>query len=352
MKHHRTLTFTLKEDENLCILNFCCWTGDIWNQGISRYSIDPVNPAIHKAHSSPCLWVSKHLTHCGHMASLYESCLTLLQVMAWCLKAPSHYLNQCWCIVNWIPCNKQQWNFNQGTVSDFHTRNWIWKWWPFCFIFNVGTVTYITSASATGVHPTSHEHLRQLHCSFNSLFRVTTKKTSNLCITGPLLGEATIDWILQWLANSTHTVPVVQKAFPHHAVINFKNNFFQVHFTVISSPFWWNEINMHIINLFIPNALNLHCVLPLQNCGQHQWVISSPLLSALWILLEENTTKILLSLSLDLFFKISLLQVTFLIFFSIAIFSPYFLQVGCYCKLIVACILCVIYVREDNDSNV
>ena len=47
------------------------------------------------------------------------------------------------------------------------------------------------------------------------------------------------------------------------------------------------------------------------------------------ILLEENITRNLLSLSLDLFFKILLLQFTFLIFFSIAIFSPsYFLQVG------------------------
>ena len=42
----------------------------------------------------------------------------------------------------------------------------------------------------------------------------------------------------------------------------------------------------------------------------------------------ENITRKLLSLSLDLFFKILLFQVTFLIFFSTAIFSPYFLQVG------------------------
>ena len=42
----------------------------------------------------------------------------------------------------------------------------------------------------------------------------------------------------------------------------------------------------------------------------------------------ENITRKLLSLSLDLFFKILLLQVAFLIFFSTTIFSPYFLQVG------------------------
>ena len=42
----------------------------------------------------------------------------------------------------------------------------------------------------------------------------------------------------------------------------------------------------------------------------------------------EKITRKLLSLSLDLFFKILLFQVTFLIFFSTAIFSPHFLQVG------------------------
>ena len=44
--------------------------------------------------------------------------------------------------------------------------------------------------------------------------------------------------------------------------------------------------------------------------------------------MEENMTRKLLSLSLDLYLKISLFQVTFLIFFSITIFSPSFLQVG------------------------
>ena len=28
---------------------------------------------------------------------------------------PSHYLNQCWVIVNWTLWNKVQWNFNQNT---------------------------------------------------------------------------------------------------------------------------------------------------------------------------------------------------------------------------------------------
>ena len=60
------------------------------------------------------------------------------------------------------------------------------------------------------------------------------------------------------------------------------------------------------------------------NCGRHWWVIPSPLSIALWNLLEENTTKILISLLLELFFKFLL----FFMFFFIAVFSHYFLLVG------------------------
>ena len=143
----------------------------------------------------------------------------------------------------------------------------------------------------------------------------------------------------------------------------------------------------------------ISCVIT--NCDQHQWAIPSLFSIALEALREENIIRKLLSLSWDLFFKILLFQVTFLIFFSIAIFSPYIFRLVCYCsmqlccsqgtteifriivnwcrvavsddkstlwlpsffvfiffliyfflKLIVACVLCVIYVREDNDSNV
>ena len=71
---------------------------------------------------------------------------------------------------------------------------------------------------------------------------------------------------------------------------------------------------------------HISCVI--MNCGQHQWAILSLFSIALEDLLEENITKKLLSLSLDLFFKFLLFLVTFLIFFSIAVLSPYFLLVG------------------------
>ena len=44
---------------------------------------------------------------------------------------------------------------------------------------------------------TSHEfqgvaNLRQLHCVFESMFKLLSKKTSQLCITGHLWGESTV----------------------------------------------------------------------------------------------------------------------------------------------------------------
>ena len=84
-----------------------------------------------------------------------------------------------------------------------------------------------------------------------------------------------------------------------------------------------------------------HILCVITNCGQHQWAIPSLFSIALEALLEENITRKLLSLSLDfiepmhhnkpnityllsldLVFQILLFQVTFLIFLSIAVFSP------------------------------
>ena len=40
--------------------------------------------------------------------------------------ASSHYLKQCWTIVNWTMGNKFQWHFNQK-CNNFHRRKWLWK---------------------------------------------------------------------------------------------------------------------------------------------------------------------------------------------------------------------------------
>ena len=44
--------------------------------------------------------------------------------------APSHYLNQCWDIVNWTPRNKLQWNFNRNSyifIQENRFENVVWK---------------------------------------------------------------------------------------------------------------------------------------------------------------------------------------------------------------------------------
>ena len=77
-----------------------------------------------------------------------------------------------------------------------------------------------------------------------------------------------------------------------------------------------------------------HSSCVITNCGQHQWAIPSLFSITLEALLEENITKKLLSLSSDFFLKILLFQVTFLIFFSIAVFS--LLSSSCFLLLYVA----------------
>ena len=56
------------------------------------------------------------------------------------------------------------------------------------------------------------------------------------------------------------------------------------------------------------------------NGGQYQRAILS--------LEEKHYQKITIPIFKEMFFKILLFQVTFLVFFSIVIFSPYFLQAG------------------------
>ena len=52
------------------------------------------------------------LTHWGRVTHICISNLIIIvSNNGW--SAPSHYLKQCWIIVNWTPRNKLQWNFNR-----------------------------------------------------------------------------------------------------------------------------------------------------------------------------------------------------------------------------------------------
>ena len=52
------------------------------------------------------LWPSDHIW-------LHRSESTLAQVMAWCLMAPSHYLNQCWLFIS-----KVLWHSSEGMIKE------------------------------------------------------------------------------------------------------------------------------------------------------------------------------------------------------------------------------------------
>ena len=54
-----------------------------------------------------------------HMALEWS---TLDQVMAWCLTAPSHYLNQCWIIISKVQRHSSEGNFTIDTSAINHNH--------------------------------------------------------------------------------------------------------------------------------------------------------------------------------------------------------------------------------------
>ena len=68
--------------------------------------------------------------------------------------APSHYLNQCWVIVNWTLRNKLQWNFNQNTNLSIHENASEYIVWEMTAILSRGRlVNTITSAKQNTTAP-------------------------------------------------------------------------------------------------------------------------------------------------------------------------------------------------------
>ena len=61
------------------------------------------------------------LTHCGLvMPWWHRSGLTLAQVMACCLTAPSHYLNQCWPVISKLQRHSSEAGFTRDTSAINH----------------------------------------------------------------------------------------------------------------------------------------------------------------------------------------------------------------------------------------
>ena len=58
---------------------------------------------------------------CPNVAIWWQGSRSLLiQVMAWCLTAPSHYLNQCWLIIGKVQWNSSECNFTWDTSAISH----------------------------------------------------------------------------------------------------------------------------------------------------------------------------------------------------------------------------------------
>ena len=82
------------------------------------------------------------LTHGGRVTHI---CVNILDhhwfrswLVAW--SAPSHYLNQCWDIVNWTLRNKLQWHLNERHIFSFkkiHLKMSSGKCRPFCLGLHV-----------------------------------------------------------------------------------------------------------------------------------------------------------------------------------------------------------------------
>ena len=63
-----------------------------------------------------------HLTHWGRVTHICVSKTYQLWFRQWLVAwpAPSHYLNQCWNIVNWTLGNKLQWNLDRSSYIFIH----------------------------------------------------------------------------------------------------------------------------------------------------------------------------------------------------------------------------------------
>ena len=79
--------------------------------------------ALFKWIYNKCIWRwSWSLTHCGLVTPYGD--INLAQVIACCLTAPSHYLNQCWLIISKDLWHSSEGNFTED-ISAINHCNWL-----------------------------------------------------------------------------------------------------------------------------------------------------------------------------------------------------------------------------------
>ena len=122
-RHRSTLLRSAFKHKNTHISNICLPRSHKYAQGdaISRRHLG-TQFWHHRNPCANCLFShSGHvLPNLTHLPLVPHTCVSE-EDQHWFRKwlvaysAPSHYLNQCWVIVNWTLWNKLQWNFNQNT---------------------------------------------------------------------------------------------------------------------------------------------------------------------------------------------------------------------------------------------
>ena len=75
----------------------------------------------------------RYLTHCARVTHICVSKITSA------CSAPSHYLNQCWNIINWCIGNKLLIGIQAFSFKEMYLKMFPEKWRPFCLCLNVLT---------------------------------------------------------------------------------------------------------------------------------------------------------------------------------------------------------------------
>ena len=89
-----------------------CYCAMYWNMCRTNVHTNVMGEYINVAILCRFTLLGGILTHSGRVTHICVSKLS------W--SAPSHYLKQCWNIVNWTLRNKLQWNFNRNADIFFH----------------------------------------------------------------------------------------------------------------------------------------------------------------------------------------------------------------------------------------
>ena len=190
--------------------------------------------------------------------------------MACCLRAPSHYLYQCWLIITKVPwCSSEgnfTWKISQTLVTKISLKIVFLR-----FYWNLPRANELSIPSCcrnTWLNPSSQESWLEYDFVCRNIYYIFYVKV-------------------------------------------FTNARWQVRQWATVAQIWGYVLHIEHIS----------CVIT--NCGRYQWVTPS-LSIALQTLVEENIARKLLSISLDLFLKVLLFHVAFLKLFSIATFYSYF----------------------------